>query len=52
MAMIRQFFQNYKQLEGNEVEFDEILPAANAYPIIENALREYNKKFPQDSVSR
>jgi inorganic pyrophosphatase len=45
--MVRRFFQDYKQLEGKEVEVDEILPAAKAYPIIENALREYKKKFPQ-----
>src|ERR1700722_5085177 len=52
MAMIRRFFQDYKQLEGKEVEVDEILPAAKAYPIIENALNEYKKKFPQGSGSR
>jgi len=46
MAMIRRFFQDYKQLEGKEVEVDEILPAEKAYPIIENALSEYKKKFP------
>jgi inorganic pyrophosphatase len=52
MAMIRRFFQDYKQLEGKEVEVDEILPAAKAYPIIDNALREYKKKFPQGTGSR
>src|ERR1700734_932461 len=41
MAMVRRFFQDYKQLEGKEVEVDEILPAEKAYPIIENALKEY-----------
>ena len=46
MAMIRRFFQDYKQLEGKEVDVDEILPAAKAYPIIESALAQYKKKFP------
>ena len=52
MAMVRRFFQDYKQLEGKEVEVDEILPAAKAYPIIENALSEYKKKFPQNAGFR
>jgi inorganic pyrophosphatase len=46
MAMVRRFFQDYKQLEGKEVEVDDILPAAKAYPVIENALARYKKKFP------
>jgi len=52
MAMVRRFFQDYKQLEGKEVEVDEILSAAKAYPIIENALSEYKKKFPQNPSFR
>jgi inorganic pyrophosphatase len=52
MAMIRRFFQDYKQLEGKEVDVDEILPAAKAYPVIENALKEYKKKFPRNPSSR
>ena len=44
--MVRRFFQDYKQLEGKEVEVDDILPAAKAYPIIENALARYKQKFP------
>jgi inorganic pyrophosphatase len=46
MAMVRRFFQDYKQLEGKEVEVDEILSASKAYPIIQNALAQYKKKFP------
>ena len=46
MAMIRRFFQDYKQLEGKQVEVDEILPAAKAYPVIEKALNQYKKAFP------
>lgn len=52
MAMVRRFFQDYKQLEGKEVEVDEILSAAQAYPIIEKALSEYRKKFPRNLVDR
>jgi inorganic pyrophosphatase len=44
IAMVRRFFQDYKQLEGKNVEVDEILPAAEAYPIIESALSAYEKK--------
>jgi len=46
MAMVRRFFQDYKQLEGKEVEVDEILPAAQAYPIIENALSSTRRSSP------
>jgi len=42
--MVRRFFQDYKQLEGKAVEVDEILPAAEAYPIIDEALHEYTKR--------
>jgi inorganic pyrophosphatase len=44
LAMVRRFFQDYKQLEGKIVEVDEILPAAVAYPVIEAALARYDKK--------
>src|SRR5882724_9009986 len=37
LTMLRRFFQDYKQLEGKQVEVDEILPANKAYPIIEDA---------------
>lgn len=44
IAMVRRFFQDYKQLEGKAVEVDQIQPAQDAYPIIEEALHEYTKK--------
>jgi inorganic pyrophosphatase len=44
LAMVRRFFQDYKQLEGKIVEVDEILPAAVAYPVIEAALARYDKQ--------
>ncbi|HEX3358237.1 MAG TPA: inorganic diphosphatase [Tepidisphaeraceae bacterium] len=42
LAMLRRFFQDYKQLEGKAVEVDQIQPAAKAYPIIEDALARYS----------
>lgn len=44
MLMVRRFFQDYKLLEGKAVEVDDILPAASAYPVIEQALAAYDKK--------
>ena len=40
--MLRRFFQDYKQLEGKEVEVNEIEPAAKAFPVIEDALHRYS----------
>jgi inorganic pyrophosphatase len=42
--MLRRFFQDYKQLEGKAVEVDEIQPAKEAYPIIEDALARYSRQ--------
>ena len=44
LIMLRRFFQDYKQLEGKAVEVDEIRPAAEAYPVIEDALHRYSEK--------
>jgi inorganic pyrophosphatase len=44
LMMLRRFFQDYKQLEGKEVEVDEILPPREAYPIINDALRRYSEQ--------
>jgi inorganic pyrophosphatase len=44
LLMLRRFFQDYKQLEGKAVEVDEIRPAAEAYPIISDALRRYSEQ--------
>lgn len=43
LSMLRRFFQDYKQLEGKQVEVDNIQPAAQAMPIIEDALQRYSK---------
>lgn len=42
LLMLRRFFQDYKQLEGKEVEVNQIEPAANAFPVIEDALHRYS----------
>jgi len=44
LSMLRRFFQDYKQLEGKAVEVDQIQPAQNAYPIIEDALSRYSRQ--------
>src|SRR5580658_2150871 len=44
MLMLRRFFQDYKLLEGKAVELDEIRPAAEAYPIILDALHRYSEQ--------
>jgi inorganic pyrophosphatase len=44
IAMVRRFFQDYKQLEGKVVEVDQMQSASDAYPIIEQALQDYTKK--------
>jgi inorganic pyrophosphatase len=40
--MLRRFFQDYKLLENKAVEVDDIRPAAEAYPIILDALQRYS----------
>lgn len=42
LAMLRRFFQDYKQLEGKAVEVDEFEPASAALPVIETALTSYS----------
>ena len=42
--MLRRFFQDYKQLEGKVVEVEEIRPAAEAYPVILDALNRYTEQ--------
>jgi inorganic pyrophosphatase len=52
LAIIRRFFQDYKQLEGKEVDVDEILPPSKAYPIIKNALAAYKKQFSPEKIHK
>jgi len=42
MTMLRRFFQDYKTLEGKNVEVDEFQSAAAALPVIEEALARYS----------
>ena len=44
LLMLRRFFQDYKQLEGKSVEVDEIRPADEAYPIIQDGLARYREQ--------
>lgn len=44
LTMLRRFFQDYTQLEGKVVEVDEIQPAKQAFPIIEDALTRYSRQ--------
>lgn len=44
LNMLRRFFLDYKQLEGNSVEVDEIGPAEHTDPIIEDALARYSQQ--------
>jgi inorganic pyrophosphatase len=41
--MLRRFFEDYKTLEGKEVEVDELKPAEAAHKIIEDSLARYSK---------
>jgi inorganic pyrophosphatase len=41
LKMLHRFFQDYKALEGKEVEVDEFRSAAAALPIIEDSLARY-----------
>jgi inorganic pyrophosphatase len=43
LTMLRRFFQDYKFLEGKSVEVDEIQSAAEAMPVIEDALQRYSQ---------
>lgn len=44
LVMLRRFFQDYKQLEGKDVEVNEIEAAARSFPVIEDALRRYSEQ--------
>jgi inorganic pyrophosphatase len=44
LQMLRRFFQDYKLLEGKEVEVDDVQPAQFAVPIIEDALQRYSEQ--------
>jgi inorganic pyrophosphatase len=41
--MLRRFFEDYKTLEGKDVEVDEVKPVEAAHKIIEDSLARYSK---------
>ncbi len=43
LAMLRRFFQDYKQLEGKQVEVEDFQPSAMALPVIEDSLQRYSE---------
>ena len=43
LAMLRRFFQDYKQLEGKSVEVDEMQASEVALPVIEDSLQRYSQ---------
>lgn len=44
LSLLRRFFQDYKKLEGKDVEVDEFQPAKTTHAIIEDALARYSTK--------
>jgi inorganic pyrophosphatase len=44
LLVLRRFFQDYKQLEGKQVQVDDIRPAYAAVKVIEKALAHYQKE--------
>lgn len=52
LAMIRRFFQDYKQLEGLAVEVDDIEPADMSLPVIESALQRYSEMRRRGQLPR
>ena len=47
LIMLRRFFQDYKQLEGKQVQVEEIKPAYAALTIIEQSLARYQALRPE-----
>jgi inorganic pyrophosphatase len=44
LTMLRRFFQDYKQLEGKQVEVEDFAPAAAARPVIQDSLERYSEQ--------
>jgi inorganic pyrophosphatase len=43
LSVVRRFFQDYKQLEGKQVQVEDIKPAYAAITVIEKALARYQE---------
>jgi inorganic pyrophosphatase len=52
VAMVKRFFQDYKKLEEKPVEVDSIDPAKKAYPLIEQAVKRYERKYGKKHARR
>lgn len=52
LALVRRFFQDYKQLEAKGVEVDDFEPVSEALPIIEQALEHYSSLRRRGFVGR
>jgi inorganic pyrophosphatase len=52
LSMVKRFFQDYKKLEKKPVEVSSIGRASEAYPIIEESLKRYAKKYPEKRAKR
>ena len=47
LLVLRRFFQDYKQLEGKQVQVEDIRPAHAALSVIEKSLERYKKEYPK-----
>jgi len=45
LLVLRRFFQDYKQLEGKQVQVEDIRPAHAALSVIEKSLKRYKKEY-------
>ncbi len=50
--MLKRFFEDYKQLEGKDVEVDDIMPAEPAHAIIEDSMRRYSHMRRRGEIGR
>jgi inorganic pyrophosphatase len=44
LLVLKRFFQDYKQLEGKQVQVEDIRPAYAAIKVIENSLARYKQE--------
>ena len=47
LLVLKRFFQDYKQLEGKQVQVEEIRPAYAALSVIEKSLKRYQTHRPE-----
>jgi len=49
IAVLRNYFEQYKVLENKVVEIDEFQDKETAYAVIEEAIEYYKQKFPKNN---